>query len=151
MVACDQCQQWEHFTCAGVTQAIQRRPYLCKQCREAPLRVLRSHSKGYQSTKTSEGKPSTTSEAKGSVYRGGKAPSASIRSSSSITSSVRKQLELAEEEAKLREQELKEEEELQQRELEEAHLQLEEKRKLMNEEVRLRQLKLEADKTHLLK
>ncbi|XP_062716624.1 uncharacterized protein LOC134292014 [Aedes albopictus] len=75
----------------------------------------------------------------------------SVRSCSTRSSAARRQLELAEEEARLKKKELEEEEELQKRELEEEHRQLEERKKLLEEESRLRQRKLEAEKAHLVK
>ncbi|XP_055585157.1 uncharacterized protein LOC129738006 [Uranotaenia lowii] len=35
-VACDQCNQWWHYTCAGVTDSIKERPWTCPRCLPTP-------------------------------------------------------------------------------------------------------------------
>ncbi|XP_062704433.1 uncharacterized protein LOC134286777 [Aedes albopictus] len=144
MFTCDRCREWEHFRCAGISEAAQSRPFICKLCRKGETstqRVLRSQTKGNPLTNPSvAGAPSN----KGSKM-------SSVRSFSSQSSVVKAQLELAEEETRMKQKELEEEEELKTLELEEERKQLEAKKKLVEEEARLRQRTLEANRERLAK
>lgn len=144
MFTCDRCRQWEHFRCAGISEAGRSRPFICKLCRTGNAgnqRVTRSQAKGNPLTNPSVAGASSNMDGK----------VASIRSFSSRSSIVKAQLELAEEETRMKQKELEEEEEIKKLELEEEKKLLEDKKKLLEEEARLRQRELEVNRERLTK
>ncbi|XP_062699293.1 uncharacterized protein LOC134284458 [Aedes albopictus] len=153
MIVCDRCRLREHFDCAGVIGSTPSRPYICKQC----------HGKNAANSNISSRLRSQSRRVPSGDASGSKPPShigskVSSMASSNRSSIMKAQLELIEEEAKMKQKEIEEEEELKKLEHEEAQRQLEEKRKQMEEQKKLaeeesllRQRKLEADKARMLK
>nr|XP_029732127.1 stress response protein nst1-like [Aedes albopictus] len=153
LISCDQCRQWEHFNCTGVSDTLQSCPFICKQCQEKDVvgstisTRLRSKTKRVPSGKESGSKPASNVGSKVSSV-----------GSSNRSSVVKARLKLIEEEEQIKQKELDEEEAMKklehdeaQRQLEQRKKQIEEQAKLMEQESLLRQRKLEADKARLMK
>ncbi|XP_062714917.1 uncharacterized protein LOC134291324 [Aedes albopictus] len=153
LISCDQCRQWEHFNCAGVSDTLQSRPFICKQCQDKDVvgstisTRLRSKTKRVPSGKESGSKPASNVGSKVSSV-----------GSSNRSSVMKARLKLIEEEEQIKQKELDEEEAMKelehdeaQRQLEQRKKQIEEQAKLMEQESPLRQRKLEADKARLMK
>lgn len=146
MVACDACQEWEHFTCAGVDRSITDQPYFCSVCK---LKNTGGKSKQSLKPPDKQDKRSSRASSKKTTTRANPAPS-SISSATRLAM-LEAQMKLLEEQEMQQKQDLDAEEELKKREMEEAHRQLEEKKKLLDEENRLRELKLKEEKEILEK
>ncbi|XP_062704464.1 uncharacterized protein LOC134286806 [Aedes albopictus] len=127
MVACDKCQQWEHFTCAGVDETVKDRQYVCKDCM---TKVSADKSKRRKQL-IAENR-SAKSGGRSASRKGSKVPSIpASQTSSARAAALEAQMKLIEEEKAMKEQELKEQDELKKWEREEEQRQLEEKRQLM--------------------
>ncbi|XP_062708969.1 uncharacterized protein LOC134288366 [Aedes albopictus] len=147
MVACDKCQLWEHFTCAGVDETVKDRQYVCKDCM---TKVSADKSKRGKQLKADN--RSAKSGGRSASRKGSKVPSIpASQTSSARAAALEAQMKLIEEEKAMKEQELKEQDELKRWEREEEQRQLEEKKQLMEEQRRLRQRELEEKRTLLAK
>ncbi|XP_058817214.1 uncharacterized protein LOC131680519 [Topomyia yanbarensis] len=123
MVACDNCNMWEHFTCAGVDETIKARAYLCQECMVGE--PLRQESLLIPKPPKPDGSTSSSTRA----------------------ALLEANMKILEEEQFIKEQAAREYEALRNREMAEKQRQIAEKKMLMEEERRLRELKLEEDKT----
>ncbi|XP_053698951.1 uncharacterized protein LOC128745910 [Sabethes cyaneus] len=144
MVACDICQEWEHFKCAGVDERIADQPYQCQSC----IAKQSTEKSVFLQPAAAEKKKSTkTSSKMGSKGKSKVPPTPSVNS---ITSSNRAAMEahmrLIEEEQRMQEQQLLEQEKIRKQECEEEQRQIEEQRQLMEREKLLRERKLKESK-----
>ncbi|XP_062713808.1 uncharacterized protein LOC134290646 [Aedes albopictus] len=147
MVACDKCQLWEHFTCAGVDETVKDRQYVCNDC---IAKVSADKSKRGKQLKADN--RSAKSGGRSASRKGSKIPSIpASQTSSARAAALEAQMKVIEEEKEMKEQELKEQEELKRMELEEEQRQIEEKKQLIEEERRLRQRKLDEQRALLAK
>ncbi|XP_062558133.1 uncharacterized protein LOC134223011 [Armigeres subalbatus] len=147
MVACDQCQLWEHFTCAGVDDTVKDLPYLCKAC---AAQVSADNSKN--TNKLRADNRSAKSGGRSVSKKSSKLPSVTVsQTASARAAALKAQMKLIEEEKQIKGQELKEQEELQNLELEEERRMIVEKKQLLEEERKLRQRRLEEQRALLKK
>ncbi|XP_062712389.1 uncharacterized protein LOC134289825 [Aedes albopictus] len=154
-VACDRCKLWEHFECAGVSESVKNRRYLCKECELTVAAPTASTSRSLRPP-PSEGRSLRSSTAKSGLKPVNKVTTLASkfsRSANSTTSSTRAarleaQMKLVEEEQVLKEQELEAQEAMRRKEMEEEERRLEERKALLEEEARLRQRKLQEEKEY---
>ncbi|XP_065080573.1 uncharacterized protein LOC135703310 [Ochlerotatus camptorhynchus] len=144
MVACDSCGSWYHFSCAEVDEGVSNQPWKCTSCgtfNQTPMtledveeerlkqKTLVVPSNGGKSSRASDfNKPNTRRSKK-----------LATKDSVSVTSSVRSraleiEMQMLEEQERIKEQELKEEKELKQKKLR------------LEKQLRDRELELEAKK-----
>ncbi|XP_062707592.1 uncharacterized protein LOC134288019 [Aedes albopictus] len=146
MVACDSCQDWEHFTCAGVDVSIKDQPYVCSECK-----LKKTGAKPKESLRPPDKQDKKSSRASSKKANSKNNPAPSSVSSATRMAMLQAQLKMIEDQELQQARDLEAEEELKKREMEEAQRQLEEKRKLQEEENRLRELKLREEKEILEK
>ena len=141
MVACDSCQDWEHFTCAGVDVSIKDQPYVCSECK-----LKKTGAKPKESLRPPDKQDKKSSRASSKKANSKNNPAPSSVSSATRMAMLQAQLKMIEDQELQQARDLEAEEELKKREMEEPQRQLEEKRKLQEEENRLRELKLREEK-----
>ncbi|XP_058840297.1 ribonuclease Y 1-like [Topomyia yanbarensis] len=148
MVACDVCQEWEHFQCAGVDDRIKDQSYVCTECsiKLSERGECTKHLKPSTAGKDQRSTKATASKAgsKSSKKVPPATPAVSITSSARVA--LEKQMQIIEEERQILERELKEQEDIRKQELEEEQRQLAKQRELMEKEKILRERKLRDSK-----
>ncbi|XP_055638295.1 uncharacterized protein LOC129776590 isoform X2 [Toxorhynchites rutilus septentrionalis] len=143
MVACDVCQRWEHFGCAGVDENIKKHSYVCSECK-----MNRTGTKPKQTLKLPVKNVKTTSRASSKKGAAKADTDRSSVSSAARLAMLETELKIVGEQQQLQEQELNAENELKKREIQEAERQLEDKKKMLEEEKRLREKKLQEEKDY---
>ncbi|XP_058116907.1 DDRGK domain-containing protein 1-like [Anopheles ziemanni] len=145
MEHCCLCNKWEHAECAGLFDG-NKDPdtkYVCSKCKDKQ----ESTAAKFREDRGSAGlKPSTRSR-KGSTASTRKNERGTVKSitSTCLSTDVREQLKLIEEERSFKEREIQEQREMLRRKNEESARQLEEKRKLAEEENLRREIEMKAE------